>query len=473
MVEFINQIFQSKTNDNSQPKIFANDKQKNRARIILESCGFVRDPSRPSVDIGPIRPHKQQKPLITISSNEETIDAYSTICIRCQSQEKLFDKAGHFEHSDIPCGIYTFTVLDKILSKMPTFSVPVPETIISNCNFDFPMLIKNNGTLLEIKPFKHGLKGLKNLALEMMSPNDDDNNKFSCPKVIIKFPGKIKRLINKLKELPESWPETNQDAVIQRFIRPKGLRATKYRVVLKENSSPKVYIFTNRDRFDSRNDPIPYHKKANSTSFYNESQILHEIKRTVIDHKQILKLLHSNEINPFLRSKSTVKMLDLTHTPPEKMKVFELFNNDYGTAQKKKATKFKSITMTARFTTANELEKCDVYEGKPQSYMKIIEIATHLQDKINKLVLKDYVLTELVLDFLQDHKGNWYFLRIEYGKTKEIFKMKAKPKTREKNFSRQNDESAYLTTGYTFGDTKRYSISRKRTLDGKLNVTWL
>ncbi|CAG9311785.1 unnamed protein product [Blepharisma stoltei] len=341
--------------------------------------------------------------------------------------------------------------------------------MVFNCNFDLPMLIKNNGNTLDITPYKRGLKGLKKSTVSMMKPHDIEPNKVSCPKVIIKFPGKIKRLVNKLKELPESWPETNQDAVIQRFIRPKGLRATKYRVVLKENFNPKVYIFTNRDRFDSQNDPIPHHIAANSQ--FNDTEILHEIKRTVIDHKQILKLLHSSVYNPYLRSQSAAKFLDLSQASPEKMKVFELFNNDYGAAHKKKIQKFKSITMTARYTTKTEQNKCDIYEGKTQSYVKIIEMALYIQDKINKFVLKDRALCEFVLDFLQDYKGNWYFLRIEYGKTKEISRMKLKPRLGRIDFKRHSDDKGEIKQELSYIDDKRWLFPRKKSLGGKLNLS--
>lgn len=283
--------------------------------------------------------------------------------------------------------------------------IPIPETIVINCNFDVPILIKNKGNSLKFKSYKHGMKVLKRSSPTIFKNSEVDLNKVSCPKVIMKYPCKRKRLVNKLNDIPDCWPDTSQDVVIQRFIRPKGLRATKYRVILKENCSPKVYILTNRDRFDSRNDPVPHHKKISSTKICNDKQILDEIQRTVIDHRQILKILHSG-FNPLLKTQSSKKLGDLCQITPGKMKVFDLFKADHGISNKRKISEYKSITLTSRYTTKNEQDRCDVYEGKLQSYTKVIEISNYIQDKINKFALKNSILTEIVLDYLQDHNGN-------------------------------------------------------------------
>lgn len=56
MEDFSNKTYQITITDFSQLKPINNEKQKvlniqDQARLILESCGFVRDPSRPTFDM--------------------------------------------------------------------------------------------------------------------------------------------------------------------------------------------------------------------------------------------------------------------------------------------------------------------------------------------------------------------------------------------------------------------------------------
>lgn len=76
----------------------------------------------------------------------------------------------------------------------------------------------------------------------------------------------------------------------------------------------------------------------------------------------------------------------------------------------------KTIKASARFLTHSDKDTTEFFEGKNQSFAKIIQTTEYLKDKINNYYLDGTRITELAVDYLQDANGVWYMLKIKYGK---------------------------------------------------------
>ena len=143
--------------------------------------------------------------------------------------KKGFEK----QPSSILCGDSSFYLLYKIFKKDKTFTFPVPTTLILNSWFRSPVLIKNSNKL-EFEFIDGGTTQIKEKFYEILEKN---KMKMQMPVGLIKYPNGRKRLLFNPEEVYENFPDLSQNMTLQSFISPKGLRATKFRVLWGKNSS--------------------------------------------------------------------------------------------------------------------------------------------------------------------------------------------------------------------------------------------
>ena len=168
--------------------------------------------------------------------------------------KKGFEK----QPSSILCGDSSFYLLYKIFKKDKTFTFPVPTTLILNSWFRSPVLIKNSNKL-EFEYIDGGTTQIKEKFYEILEKN---KMKMQMPVGLIKYPNGRKRLLFNPEEVYENFPDLSQNMTLQSFISPKGLRATKFRVLWGKNSS-KIFIVTNNLRLDFKEDLTKNNKKQN------------------------------------------------------------------------------------------------------------------------------------------------------------------------------------------------------------------
>lgn len=224
------------------------------------------------------------------------------------------------------------------------------------------------------------------------------NAKNSIPLFILKYRS-TKRFEYSLQDLLENFPDTGTDCIIQKYIRPKGLKAIKYRVVL--DKFQKVIIFSNKNRIDAKNDDFNQRERAKSVE---KSQ---NLEKTVVMHKQI-----SREIKITNEWKTLSKV---NSVPNGNFAVCNFFHRK-SHCDPLNDRKSLNINASTRFLTHADEEKTHLFEGKNQSFSEIIKITNYLKDKIDNYYLDDKRIVEFAADFLQDCNGVWYLLKIKYGK---------------------------------------------------------
>ena len=103
------------------------------------------------------------------------------------------------------------------------------------------------------------------------------------------------------------------------------------------------------------------------------------------------------------------------------------------------------LSKSDRYLTHIDLSKCQFYEGKNSGYNEIIRLTEYLREKINNFALKSEIIDEFAVDFLQDNSGQWIFLKIVYGATKKISKVRFSSEyMKNKSFSTKfNDNFNY------------------------------
>ncbi|OMJ85690.1 hypothetical protein SteCoe_12963 [Stentor coeruleus] len=297
--------------------------------------------------------------------------------------------------SDIPCGIETYSLLNIIHTKDQIFHIPLPQTMIFNCGFDNPIQVLSSPKL-KFKPIQD--LGLIKKIICSIGKDIQLDIKSSIPLFVLKFRG-TKRLEYSLHELLENFPDTSIDCVIQRYIKPKGLKAIKYRVVI--NSFKKVIIFSNKIRIDAKNDDFQQREQ------YKQARKPLNLDRTLAMHKEIAREIKGNDEWKNLKHKRSIS--------EEKVSVFNIF---YKNPQKKcyESRQETNIKASTRFLTHSDENKTNLFEGKIQSFAEIIQITEYLKDKIDNYYLDNARLIELAVDFLQDANGGWNMLKIKYGK---------------------------------------------------------
>lgn len=308
---------------------------------------------------------------------------------------RKFEKIRSGEKSDIPCGIETYTILNLIHEKDQMFHVPLLPMIIFNCGLEGVVQVLSFPKLI-FRPI-HDLSAIKKSICSMAKDFPLDI-KSDVPLFILKF--KVtKRLEYNLRDFLESLPDTQTNCVIQKYIRPKGLKAIKHRVVL--DSYKKVIIFSNKIRIDAKNDDFQQRDQSKSL------QKLSGLEKSVAMHKEI-----SKEIKNTKEWKSYSKIRNI---PDEKVLVFNYFHRG-SEGNQKFSRKKVNIKASTRFLTHADEEKTSLYEGKNQSFAEIIQITEYLKEKIDNYYLDGTRLIELAVDYLQDSNGMWHLLKIKYGK---------------------------------------------------------
>ncbi|OMJ78404.1 hypothetical protein SteCoe_21777 [Stentor coeruleus] len=308
---------------------------------------------------------------------------------------RKFEKNRRGARSDIPCGIETFSLLNTIHEKDNVFHIPLLPMIIFNCG------LENQAQVISFPKLKfkeiQDISIIKKAICSIVKDQALDN-KSGIPLFILKYRS-TKRFEYSLRDLLENFPDTGTDCIIQKFIRPKGLKAIKYRVVL--DKFQKVIIFSNKNRIDAKNDNFNQRERAKSVDkFVN-------LEKTVVMHKQI-----SREI----KSKNEWKSLSKINSMPNGNFAAYNFFHRKSYCEPLNDRKNLNINASTRFLTHADEEKTHLFEGKNQSFSEIIKITEYLKDKIDNYYLDDKRIVELAADFLQDCNGVWYLLKIKYGK---------------------------------------------------------
>ncbi|OMJ92420.1 hypothetical protein SteCoe_4871 [Stentor coeruleus] len=240
--------------------------------------------------------------------------------------------------------------------------------------------------------------------LSLIANNMPIISKSSIPLFVVKF-SQYKRFYYSMSDLLKDIPNFSSDYVVQRYIAPKGLKAIKYRVVL--NKFQKVIIFSNKNRIDAKIDDFIIKNPV------MQAKKIQDIERTVVMHRGIMKAIKNNN-----ESKS---FYDIHSISQEKLPFFNIFHK---TNEKKPSSiaSIKTIKASERFLTHSDEDVTEFFEGKNQSFAKIIQMTEYLKDKIDNYYLDGTRIIELAVDYLQDANGVWYMLKIKYGKVESKFK---------------------------------------------------
>jgi hypothetical protein len=315
-------------------------------------------------------------------------------------------------YSNILSGLDTFQILSVIKSKDSHFHIPVPTSIIINCGFQKIMLVDSEKVLKIQEAFEitDAIKFLKKLH-----PNVPDTQPFTYPLAVMKY-REDKILEFSINSLGTFLLNLKPDLIIQKFIMPKGLRIAKYRVIL--NEFKKVLIFSNKNRFDCKID-------TRASFGPKDKELTQDMIRTVIFHKDVKKAMKTG--TDWKEITSLKEEVD-----NEKIKFVKIFQNKTVNTHSTN-TEINNCSPSIRFLTSNQPGLTSLFEGKNQSFSEIIQMTEYLWGKIDYYYLDNSKLTELACDFLQDKEGNWYFLKIKYGKTefKEIYKTISKSRSKK------------------------------------------
>ena len=298
--------------------------------------------------------------------------------------QSIYAKAFEKRFSNIPCKSSSFYLLYLISKRDQSFNISLPNTIVLNCDFETPVIISNKLTL-EFQPFFEDSSGVKQKFYEILTKTQ---SKSLIPVGIIKYSNGHKRILHKAEEIFDNLSDISQNILLQQFISPRGLRVTKFRVVLKNNQA-KVYLITNNLRYDSKNDSTEPIKHEMNDKI---------VKTSVMNHAKIMK---------YINNLSMSHLPDLEKMPKEKKNIYEIFKFD-PTISKNNKLQQKNIENkdTDKYLTQTDIQKSQFYEGKATGYMEIVKISQYLQNKINAYYLKDEILDEFSVDFLQDYNQN-------------------------------------------------------------------
>lgn len=300
--------------------------------------------------------------------------------------------------------------------------------MVFNCGFNNPTLITYNGKL----KFEciESMSEVRKYISDMFK-NNPSQKKINTPALVVKYRGR-KRTEYCAQDFFDKFPDFSMDFVLQKYVPPKGLKAIKYRVVLKNFS--KVYIYSNKIRIDAKTET--FSKKIKQSQDFS----VKNLEKTLTYHKQILKSIKNNQ--------TIQQFSELTSINYEKLMIYNLFRKDKKIVDKKHSISLKGIRPSTRFFTHEDIEKTSLFEGKNQSFSGIISATEYLRDKIDSCILENQKIIELAVDFLQDCNGNWILLKIKYGKT-----------TKKKIDCASTHEKPYRKKLILRSDTRKTSIS--------------
>jgi hypothetical protein len=305
----------------------------------------------------------------------------------------------------------------------------VPDSCIFSSNFESPVFVTSKPKLF-FENFSEGTLEIKSKISELLMDSYSFYNRKSLPAGIIKYSNTRKRLLKVPEGIYENFPDLSNELVIQSFIPPKGLRATKYRVIISK-SQTKVYIINNNIRFDEKND-------------------LNVTAAQPLDQSDIINsALYYSKISSYINKITSENFPDISKMPQEKKEIFEIFKNDPTLPKKKTSAAYEfKAKDNEKYLTVTDLGKSQFYEGKLSGYTEIIEMTEYLREKINSFILTDKEITELALDYLQDTHGKWILLKLVYGLTSKIQKLKIVQSLKQKQFKDLNNNQ--------FDDTYNY-----------------
>lgn len=313
---------------------------------------------------------------------------------------KAFSSFTGYIYSQIPSGLDTFKLLESIHSKDPYFTIPICKSVVINCGFDKIMLVDSEPQL----KFKSANEiDQVNKFFASFYPSQIERSK--TPLFIFKYRSS-KRLEFSINELLTNLREFKSDSVIQKFILPRGLRVIKYRVVLNEHT--KVLIISNKVRIDSKED-------LKVSKILEKPKADKKVLETVVLHHDISTAMASN-----------LNWNTITRIRSEGLKKMEYFKVLENTKEKEALNSNSVFSESERFLLNRCPDKNELFVGKNQSFSEIIKITEYLWSKIDFYYLDNSRLTELACDFMQDKCGNWYFIKVKYGKIEAKEKIQRK-----------------------------------------------
>lgn len=309
----------------------------------------------------------------------------------------------------VPVGLQSFYLLSLLRAHDPLRGIKVPATFLLNCGFKKnPQHIYTEASGRLVFSPVEGARNLKELALASLQEQANQAG-VQMPVAVLKFnKGKklVKWILMNLKDLSNQWPEFDTDSVIQQYIVPKGLQASKTRVFLK-NNAVSVFKWTSNIRMDSKSDFRPQKQRLQTKSL-SSTQTL---EFTVLNHRRILKAI---EAQSFESVTTTLDKSQLLMNDSEARHIFELFKHSPTEQKRTEAQSQVDSSLTSRYTTHNDPKRSEVHKCNPGSYELIVEQTRALKGVVEKGWLRYRTrIEEMAVDFVQDTQGEWYFLGIK------------------------------------------------------------
>ena len=310
----------------------------------------------------------------------------------------------------VPVGIQSFYLLSVLRAHESLCGLKVPNTFVLNCGFtQNPQHITTDGSGGLSFTSIEGARNLKELALSSLQEQTTPSG-VQMPVAVLKFhKGKklAKWILMSTKDLNNQWPEFDTDSVIQQYIVPKGLQASKTRVFLKKDAV-SVFKWTSNVRMDSKSDYRPQ-KQQPVVSSLSSTQTL---EFTVLNHRRILNAIRAQSFESV--ATASLDKSQLLMNDEEARRIFDLFKHSPTTQKRKSPQSQVESTLTARYTTHNDPKRSEVHRCNPASYDLIVGQTRTLKHAVEKIWLKYRAkIEEIAVDFVQDGNGEWYFLGIK------------------------------------------------------------
>lgn len=355
------------------------------------------------------------KPVLTPETPESKQAASLNVHSTTSANIKLFRRLELHTpptsvHLYVPEGLQSFYLLSLLHTDDSLRSLKVPVTFVLNCGFkkNPQHIYTDSSGNLVFSPVE-GARSLKELALTNLQEQANLTG-VQMPVAVLKFnKGKklVKWILMNLKDLNNQWPEFDTDSVIQQYIVPKGLQASKTRVLLK-NEAVSVFKWTSNVRMDSKSDYRPQ-KQRQQFSALSSTQTL---EFTVLNHRRILKAIRTQSFESV--STTSLDKSQLLMNDSEAKHIFELFKHSPTEQKRAESQSQVDSSLTSRYTTHNDPKKSEVHRCNPASYELIVTQTRALKAVVEKRWLRYKArIEEMVVDFVQDTSGDWYFLGIK------------------------------------------------------------
>lgn len=302
-------------------------------------------------------------------------------------------------------GVRCFGIISSLLAKDPTLSFKIPLTVILNSG-GVPTLLYYKQGLLCTKDLKFFSRQIKRVFAQELKRTSDERE--DLPKAVARYANKFTKFYMNDFELDRYWPDTYSDAIVQAYIPPKGLVASKTRVVLRADCS-RVFVVSNKARVDGHveNELMRYREDFKQVRQRREEEdaLYKEIIPTLLNRSQILRKL---------KNKEAVTPSSLNQ-PPGLAKVYSLFRHDFS-SKNLQLVDLKKKSVLQRFSTNCNSTNSNIYEVPSCKFKGIIHTTKQLKNSIDEHHLLHEQIDTIVADFIQGADGQWYFINLKHLK---------------------------------------------------------